>query len=206
MSQPSCQSIFIVSILSMLDMTCGQHLHDISQIWMRHAVLHRCLQAVSPSCFQTCLSTSCIAVYFSNQMPANSETPCMVSLSDPCIILVGMPGMTAYHGLLNIGQPKKGETVYVSAAAGAVGQIVGQIAKIKGCRVVGSAGSDDKVLSYCHLYCTTACCFYIVSDADCAAQCDMSALLLDTSSSSLSCYPEALWTLSRWCPASCKSI
>ena len=53
--------------------------------------------------------------------------------------------MTAYYGLLSIGQPKEGETVYVSAAAGAVGQIVGQIAKIKGCRVVGSAGSDDKV-------------------------------------------------------------
>ena len=57
-----------------------------------------------------------------------------------------MPGMTAYYGLLAIGEPKEGETVYVSAAAGAVGQIVGQIAKIKGCRVVGSAGSDDKVL------------------------------------------------------------
>lgn len=57
-----------------------------------------------------------------------------------------MPGMTAYYGLLSIGQPKEGETVYVSAAAGAVGQIVGQIAKIKGCRVVGSAGTDDKVL------------------------------------------------------------
>ena len=59
-----------------------------------------------------------------------------------------MPGMTAYYGLLSIGQPKEGETVYVSAAAGAVGQIVGQIAKIKGCRVVGSAGSDDKVIQH----------------------------------------------------------
>lgn len=57
----------------------------------------------------------------------------------------GMPGMTAYVGLLDIGQPKAGETVYVSAAAGAVGSIVCQIAKIKGCRVVGSAGSDRKV-------------------------------------------------------------
>jgi len=53
--------------------------------------------------------------------------------------------MTAYAGLLEIGQPKEGETVFVSAAAGAVGQIVGQIAKLKGCRVVGSAGTDDKV-------------------------------------------------------------
>ena len=53
-------------------------------------------------------------------------------------------GPTAYFGLLEIGEPKEGETVVVSAAAGAVGSIVGQIAKIKGCRVVGLAGTDDK--------------------------------------------------------------
>ena len=58
---------------------------------------------------------------------------------------VGMPGMTAYIGLLDIGQPKEGETVFVSAASGAVGAIVCQIAKIKSCRVVGSAGSDKKI-------------------------------------------------------------
>jgi len=58
---------------------------------------------------------------------------------------VGMPGLTAYYGLLEIGQPKAGETVFVSAASGAVGAIVCQIAKIKGCYVVGSAGSDEKV-------------------------------------------------------------
>jgi len=58
---------------------------------------------------------------------------------------LGMPGMTAYFGLLDIGQPAEGETVFVSAAAGAVGSIVCQIAKLKGCRVVGSAGSDQKV-------------------------------------------------------------
>jgi len=58
---------------------------------------------------------------------------------------LGMPGMTAYVGLLNIGNPKENETVYVSAAAGAVGSIVCQIAKIKGCKVIGSAGSDQKV-------------------------------------------------------------
>ena len=57
---------------------------------------------------------------------------------------VGMPGLTAYVGLLNIGQPKEGETVFVSAASGAVGTVVCQIAKAKGCRVVGSVGSDDK--------------------------------------------------------------
>ena len=55
-----------------------------------------------------------------------------------------MPGMTAYFGLLEIGQPKEGETVVVSGAAGAVGSLVGQIAKIKGCRVVGIAGGEKK--------------------------------------------------------------
>ncbi|MCY0888576.1 MAG: NADP-dependent oxidoreductase [Alicyclobacillaceae bacterium] len=58
--------------------------------------------------------------------------------------VLGMPGMTAYFGLLDIGRPKAGETVVVSGAAGAVGSLVGQIAKLKGCRVVGIAGSDDK--------------------------------------------------------------
>ena len=55
-----------------------------------------------------------------------------------------MPGQTAYHGLLDIGQPKEGETVVISAASGAVGSVMGQIAKLKGCRVVGIAGGDKK--------------------------------------------------------------
>jgi NADPH-dependent curcumin reductase CurA len=58
--------------------------------------------------------------------------------------VLGMPGLTAYFGLLDIGKPKEGETVVVSGAAGAVGMTVCQIAKIKGCRVVGIAGSDEK--------------------------------------------------------------
>jgi NADPH-dependent curcumin reductase len=58
--------------------------------------------------------------------------------------VLGMPGMTAYVGLLDIGQPQPGETVVVSAASGAVGAVVGQIAKLKGCRAVGIAGSKDK--------------------------------------------------------------
>jgi NADPH-dependent curcumin reductase CurA len=58
--------------------------------------------------------------------------------------VLGMPGLTAYFGLLDICQPKEGETVVVSGAAGAVGMTVCQIAKIKGCRVVGIAGSDEK--------------------------------------------------------------
>ena len=58
--------------------------------------------------------------------------------------VLGMPGMTGYFGLMDVGQPKAGETVVVSGAAGAVGQTVGQIAKIKGCRVVGIAGGKAK--------------------------------------------------------------
>jgi hypothetical protein len=58
--------------------------------------------------------------------------------------VLGMPGMTAYFGLLEVGQPKAGETVVVSGAAGAVGQTVGQLAKIKGCRAVGIAGGAAK--------------------------------------------------------------
>jgi len=58
--------------------------------------------------------------------------------------IIGMTGLTAYFGLLDIGQPKEGETVVVSGAAGAVGSAVGQIAKIKGARVVGIAGTEEK--------------------------------------------------------------
>jgi len=58
---------------------------------------------------------------------------------------LGMPGMTAYAGLLSIGKPQAGETVFVSAATGAVGSIVCQIAKLKGCKVIASAGSLEKV-------------------------------------------------------------
>lgn len=57
---------------------------------------------------------------------------------------LGMPGNTAYFGLLEICQPKAGETVVVTAAAGSVGSLVGQIAKLKGCKVIGFAGSDEK--------------------------------------------------------------
>jgi NADPH-dependent curcumin reductase CurA len=58
--------------------------------------------------------------------------------------VLGMPGLTAYVGLLDIGQPRPGETVVVAAATGAVGSVVGQIARLKGCRVVGVAGGADK--------------------------------------------------------------
>jgi NADPH-dependent curcumin reductase CurA len=59
--------------------------------------------------------------------------------------VLGMPGLTAYHGLFEIGQPKLGDTVVVSAASGAVGAIVGQLAKMMGCHVVGIAGSKQKI-------------------------------------------------------------
>ena len=58
--------------------------------------------------------------------------------------LLGMPGLTAYVGLLDIGEPKAGETVVLAASTGAVGSVVGQIAKLKGCRVVGIAGAKEK--------------------------------------------------------------
>lgn len=68
------------------------------------------------------------------------------SLSHPSLALgvLGMPGFTAYMGLLDIGRPEAGETVVVAAASGAVGSVVGQIAGIKGCRVVGITGAADK--------------------------------------------------------------
>jgi NADPH:quinone reductase len=59
--------------------------------------------------------------------------------------ILGMPGMTAYFGLLDIGKPKPGEILVVTAAAGAVGSVVGQIGKVKGCHVIGIAGSEEKV-------------------------------------------------------------
>ena len=68
------------------------------------------------------------------------------SMAQPTLALsaLGMPGLTAYIGLLDIGQPKAGETVVVAAATGPVGSAVGQIAKLKGCRVIGIAGGEDK--------------------------------------------------------------
>jgi NADPH-dependent curcumin reductase CurA len=59
--------------------------------------------------------------------------------------VLGMPGFTAWYGLLRLGEPKDGETVFVSAAAGAVGSAAGQLAGLHGCRVVGSAGSEEKL-------------------------------------------------------------
>ena len=60
--------------------------------------------------------------------------------------VVGMPALTAWAGFTIVGNPKPGDEVFVSAAAGSVGMLVGKLAKIKGCRVVGSAGSNQQVL------------------------------------------------------------
>ena len=73
------------------------------------------------------------------KLPSNAGVPVEAFLG-----VLGMPGLTAYSGLLEIGQPKEGDTVFVSGGAGAVGSIVAQIAKIKGCTVVATAGSDEK--------------------------------------------------------------
>lgn len=77
---------------------------------------------------------------------------------------LGMPGMTAYFGLLDITQPKEGETVLVSGAGGAVGSVVGQIAKIKGCQVVGIAGGSDKCDAVVNRYGFDACIDYKSED------------------------------------------
>ncbi|MEO0589822.1 MAG: NADP-dependent oxidoreductase [Pseudomonadota bacterium] len=77
---------------------------------------------------------------------------------------LGMPGMTAYFGLLEVGQPKEGETVVVSGAGGAVGSVVGQIARIKGCRVVGIAGGKEKCDTVVSEYGFDACIDYKSED------------------------------------------
>jgi NADPH-dependent curcumin reductase CurA len=79
-------------------------------------------------------------------LPGDAVTPIDTGMAPPATWLnvLGMPGMTAYFGLLDIGQPAEGETVLVSGAAGAVGATVGQIARLKGCRAVGIAGGPEK--------------------------------------------------------------
>lgn len=82
----------------------------------------------------------------SNPMDKIYKLPDLKGMSESLAVgYVGMPGATAYFGLLELCQPQPDETVVVTGAAGAVGSLVGQIAKVKGCRVIGFAGSDDKV-------------------------------------------------------------
>ena len=82
---------------------------------------------------------------FNTSAASLQKLPRIDGVPDQAFIgVLGMPGLTAYAGLLEVGQPKEGETVFVSGAAGAVGSLVVQIAKIKGCKVVATAGTDAK--------------------------------------------------------------
>jgi NADPH-dependent curcumin reductase CurA len=92
----------------------------------------------------------CVHKGWQTYIIANDEEPALFK-ADPSIVplqtylgTVGMPGRTAYFGLLRVGLPKSGETIVVSAASGAVGTVVGQMGKILGCRVVGVAGGEKK--------------------------------------------------------------
>ncbi len=76
--------------------------------------------------------------------PTLARVPSDMAQPSLALSLLGMPGFTAHYGLLKLGKPKTGETVVVGAATGAVGTVVGQIAKLKGCRVVGIAGGSEK--------------------------------------------------------------
>lgn len=76
--------------------------------------------------------------------PTLTRLPSKMAQPSLALSLLGMPGFTAYYGLLNIGKPASGNTVVVAAATGAVGSVVGQIAKLKGCRAVGIVGGADK--------------------------------------------------------------
>jgi NADPH:quinone reductase len=84
------------------------------------------------------------ALYSTAKGPALRKLDARLAPVTTALGVLGMPGLTAYFGLLDIGQPQAGETVVVSGAAGAVGTVACQLAKIKGCRVVGIAGSDEK--------------------------------------------------------------
>jgi NADPH-dependent curcumin reductase CurA len=83
-------------------------------------------------------------------------------------ISIGMPGITAYAGIFEVGSVKKGECVFISAASGAVGQLAGQFAKLLGCYVVGSVGSQEKVKSLKHhIFHGINLSFFIVSTIFC---------------------------------------
>lgn len=98
-----------------------------------------------------------IALALIRQKQSNQEnvttTPSLIGANALPLSFLGMPGMTAYAGFFEVCSPKKGETVFVSAASGAVGQLVGQFAKLMGCYVVGSAGNKSKVSVLCSAIC-----------------------------------------------------
>ncbi|KAI0006751.1 hypothetical protein F4779DRAFT_595214 [Xylariaceae sp. FL0662B] len=114
---------------------------------MRGATISRVLASKSPKAKEGDLinaSTGWTEIAILNEPQFNVvDLPKGAKLTDTLGVL-GMTGMTAYFGLTKIGQPKAGETVVVSGAAGATGSVVGQICKLKGCRVIGIAGTEDK--------------------------------------------------------------
>src|SRR3546814_9552814 len=95
-----------------------------------------------------------VAAYLGWVSHASSDGTGLVKLDErfappsTALGVLGMPGLTAYAGLLEIGKPKEGETVVVAAGAGPVGSLVGQIAKNQGCRVVGIAGGAEKYAQF----------------------------------------------------------
>jgi NADPH-dependent curcumin reductase CurA len=115
---------------------------------MRGTTISRVLASMSPKAKEgdivsTLGGWSELAILPDAMISAQSNLPKVTNLLD-YLGVCGTTGLTAYYGLEKIGQPKPGETVVVSGAAGATGSVVGQIAKLRGARVVGIAGSPDK--------------------------------------------------------------
>jgi NADPH-dependent curcumin reductase CurA len=116
---------------------------------MRAGTISRVLASKSSKCKKGDYVTANLGIREVGIMPEDQVNPAPplpkgAKLSDLMGVL-GMTGLTAYFGMTKIGQPKAGETVFVSAAAGATGSVAAQIAKIAGARVIGTAGSDEKV-------------------------------------------------------------
>lgn len=118
---------------------------------MRAVGIARVLASENPAFPVGSLVSAVVGVQEYCLVPADQLRRVAMTVIDPhlgsisqWLNVLGMPGMTGYFGLMDIGQPRAGETVVVSGASGAVGQTVGQLAKIKGCRVVGIAGGPEK--------------------------------------------------------------
>ena len=113
---------------------------------MRALGIGRVIASRAPQFKEGDLVTGLVGIQRYAVVPATGMVPLTDDVAPLTIHLnaLGIPGMTAYFGLLDVGRPQAGETVVVSAAAGAVGSLAGQIAKLKGCRAVGIAGGPEK--------------------------------------------------------------